>query len=109
MRFIAIIVTACFIDDKDSGSRDFSVIEISAKDKNEVIDKIFRQKPSRYKNYKNGIVKWKLVDIFSIEKLGSKNNDLSELAGFVTDKSELFGKLSLVKSSKVKLKNRYKS
>jgi len=97
MRYIALVGFCCLISGKDSGSRDIQAIEVTAKSIPEVVRKISKMPISKYKNTEGKMVRWQLVDIFHVGMVSSRPKDMEELTGFIVGKSELFGKVSLVK------------
>ncbi len=90
------VVYACLVNGKDTGSRDFQSIEVVARDEEEVAKKIYKLKATSYKNTDGESVKWQLVDIYSCGTITSRPRDMEELSGFIAKKNELYGPPSLI-------------
>jgi len=99
MRYMALVVFACFINNKDTGSRDFQAIDVKANSPEEVALKVERIK-NDYTNDRGEKVSWQLVDIFHIGSISKQCKDMEEISGFIAKKNELFGKYSKIKPKK---------
>lgn len=95
-KYIVSVVFRCEINSKDTGSRDFKAILVKAQNEEEAIKKIFKNRIEKYKNTDGEWVKWILIDMFSISKFSKLNKDMEEIASFIAEKKELYGKTSLI-------------
>ena len=106
MRYMALVVFACFINNKDTGSRDFQAIDVKANSPKEVALKV-QMVRHQYKNDSGEKVSWRLVDVFHVGVIPKQCKDMEEISGFIARKEEVFGKYSKIAPKKSYLTMRF--